>query len=398
MNSDAPEGRFYWPQLDGLRATAFLLVFVSHQGPLNGMPEGQPWQLVSAVVNKVVTWGWSGVDLFYVLSGYLITTILSMERLRTGAVSFRSFFCRRALRIWPLHYWIVFLSCFVAPFWGLWGVSFSSPVWGEMMRNYAGWFALFLGNFPMAFHEAVGVSSLLAIMWSVCMEEQFYLAWGAAMRFMSRLKGIVVLLVSVLALSLCVRWWLQHGSANHYGYYYNTFSHLDPFAIGCLAALLTVRLAAVAAFVRRYAAGLVIAGLAVLLGLACRAPTIFENTAFNVPMFSILSSGWVLVLVGMLGSKAMAWPFKTRLMVHLGQRTYGLYAYHYLGIGAGTALTNSLGGHERPGLWLLRTSIGLLVTYAIAQASWWLLERRFLRMRSRHAVIKSGLDAAADVR
>ena len=129
-NRGRESSRLYWPQLDGLRACAFAMVFISHQGLIERVDDSGPWRLPVLVLNRIISWCWSGVDLFYVLSGFLITSILWTERARFGSVSYHSFFMRRSLRIWPLHYWIIILSCFVLPIWGFWGWRLGLTVGG----------------------------------------------------------------------------------------------------------------------------------------------------------------------------------------------------------------------------------------------------------------------------
>ena len=96
-------GRFYLPQLDGLRFCAFLLVFL-HHSPV--FPGG------SRAAASVKDMGWVGVDLFFVLSAYLLIALLQREHAATGAIDFKKFFIRRALRIWPLFY-VYVAACFV---------------------------------------------------------------------------------------------------------------------------------------------------------------------------------------------------------------------------------------------------------------------------------------------
>ena len=94
--------RLYWPQLDGLRFFAALLVFVHHSNPLPGVP------------HFVRIWGWVGVDLFFVLSAYLLTRLLRAEIERSSAANIGHFFIRRICRIWPLYWGFVSAMLLVA--------------------------------------------------------------------------------------------------------------------------------------------------------------------------------------------------------------------------------------------------------------------------------------------
>src|SRR6516164_10094183 len=99
--------RIYFPELDGLRFFAFLLVYLFHGGI--------PWTVLSrligsAAANRLFENGGYGVQLFFILSGYLITTLLLREETRFGRIALRAFWIRRILRIWPLYYLLIFIG------------------------------------------------------------------------------------------------------------------------------------------------------------------------------------------------------------------------------------------------------------------------------------------------
>ena len=103
----------YRPELDGLRFIAFFAVFLYHVGPV---PVDKPPSLLQPLCkayNTLSAWGWAGVDLFFVLSGFLITSLLLIERQNMGEVSFKHFFIRRLLRIWPLYFLALLAGCAV---------------------------------------------------------------------------------------------------------------------------------------------------------------------------------------------------------------------------------------------------------------------------------------------
>src|SRR4051794_12797250 len=129
VETSTPDGRVYFPELDGLRFIAFALVYLFH----GGVPRLIP--VVDSLVRSMgyhpvvprgqfppspgqifVKNGWIGVQLFFLLSGFLITTLLLREEGRFGRIDLRSFWVRRILRIWPLYYLIVFLTFFALPF------------------------------------------------------------------------------------------------------------------------------------------------------------------------------------------------------------------------------------------------------------------------------------------
>lgn len=158
------------PSLDGLRGVAILLVMALH---LSIVRSTNPFdQAVLSLLHS----GWAGVDLFFVLSGFLITGILLDAR--HSERYFRSFYTRRTLRLFPLYYLVIFLSYHVLPRFPEWenrlvGVGAIPPEWT---------FWLYLSNFAVAEREQFQ-HGVLFLSWSLAIEEQFYLAWAPVVRF-----------------------------------------------------------------------------------------------------------------------------------------------------------------------------------------------------------------------
>jgi peptidoglycan/LPS O-acetylase OafA/YrhL len=211
------------PVLDGLRAAAILLVFVRHllpNVPVDGMPEMLLWRL---------KWfGWIGVDLFFVLSGYLITrSLLEMEGLRHRIPLFFSF---RLLRIWPLYLLAVALAL-TLPF------LFSNPAaleGGQWLRDRQVWLWLHAANWLVFFEGELPFR--LTILWSLSIEEQFYLLWPFLLFFLPRRVVLRVLVCYLIAAPL-----IRAGVlAGPWKIDLNVFTplRLDGFAIGALVYLL----------------------------------------------------------------------------------------------------------------------------------------------------------------
>jgi peptidoglycan/LPS O-acetylase OafA/YrhL len=152
------------PALDGIRGIAILLVLVHHFTLFD------PITSVGAWLGFVALLGWSGVDLFFVLSGFLITGILIDAR--TSDRYFISFYARRTLRIFPLYYLVVFLCFVVLPYF---------PRWHELLVGHANlpeWpYWTYLVNFSIAERDAFQ-HGVLDVAWSLAIEEQFYLLWA----------------------------------------------------------------------------------------------------------------------------------------------------------------------------------------------------------------------------
>ena len=146
-------GNAYLPQLDGLRFVAASLVFLHHCAPL-------------PTLSWLKEFGWVGVDLFLLLSSYLLASIVRLEILSTGKMSVRNFFVRRALRIWPLFIAFVLAMAVRA----VWQTGFSLQLLGQVLTHF-----LFINNLIVAVNGYGGVLPYCAHLWTISLEEQFYL-------------------------------------------------------------------------------------------------------------------------------------------------------------------------------------------------------------------------------
>ncbi len=193
------ENKLFYPALDGLRAIAVLLVFLEH------------YELVNF---RAYNWGWIGVDIFFVLSGFLITGILYDTR--NTAHRFRNFYARRTLRIFPLYYGVLLFGLLLTPiFHFLWNPAWI--LWFFYLGNYARFIYLHSPLFPMGAiehlvatrHNLRNHGLYLGHFWSLCVEEQFYLVWPFvvfAIRDRVRLRNLcaIVCCVVLLARIACV--------------------------------------------------------------------------------------------------------------------------------------------------------------------------------------------------
>lgn len=207
--------RTYHPSLDILRGIAIILVVLYH--------------CFDSVA--LFRFGWMGVDLFFVLSGYLITDLLLHSRENKHYI--RNFYVRRALRIFPLYYVTIFL------FFKLGSVTFSQQEAGSTFGYYAHhslWFWTFTQNWLMAF-EGPPPTPYLSHFWSLAIEEQFYLFWPLLIYFIRNLQLLkkIILGLVVAAIVIRVNIWLngEHLEA----YYCNTLTRMDSLLMGCLLAV-----------------------------------------------------------------------------------------------------------------------------------------------------------------
>jgi len=202
------------PQLDAVRGIAILVVLAHN---LRGF-SSPPFSLVT-------NYGWMGVDLFFVLSGFLITGILL--DLKSSENYFRNFYARRSLRIWPLYYSMLILMFVILP------LVRPQDAHEVFQRSTPWWsYPFFLQNFLVAAPSLA--AGPLGVSWSLAVEELFYLVWPFVVRFVSR-ESLQWIAWAVLLASPMLR--LQF-IARHWIIYSNPFCRLDGMMAGALLAIL----------------------------------------------------------------------------------------------------------------------------------------------------------------
>lgn len=367
----------YSPSLDGLRAVAIGLVLLHHLRAVIGGNLG----LLAPLANA----GWIGVDVFFALSGFLITSILLSSR--DDSSYFRNFYTRRVLRIFPLYYavlTIVFAARALAP--ALPDGANPSPLW----------FYGFVSNFWFA-HKTGSSDLALEVTWSLSVEEQFYLVWPLLVRYLSRRTLMLALLV-VIALGPAWRGLLA-SNAQTLGH---TLCRMDGIAIGALAALWwTESDARPSRCYGPLAAALWIAvGGAILCGA-------FQEDRWGVPVFeyalvpAATSATILAILTGAAG--AASHVLSARPIVWVGRVSFGLYLLHPLCFNCVHNIAAALGwrGPHTPIAFRLLTAAGAVgLSLAFAGASFKFFERRFLalkdRLAPRSAVAPPAIPSAAE--
>ena len=365
--------------LDGLRAIAFLLVFFYHSN----------W----------IEFGWIGVQLFYVLSGFLITGILADMKTRlTGAAYFIKFYGRRFLRIFPLYYFYLFVMWAVTA--GL-AANQLKPKYMGLFQEQLPYALAYIYNFYAASPLFERYSYFLTHLWSLAVEEQFYLLWPLLIFLVPRARHKAPFL-SVIGLSILFRLWVftwtpsstpAFFAANPLRVIYLLpFSHLDAFALGALLTVTDIPKARAQFFA--FLIGLPILGVitdalasgtwahATNLGLPLLLPyagkAVWGYTALNY-LFALL----------IFGVARLGWlePFlESRPMAYLGKISYGLYVYHFAIL---WFLTAPFGQPNAAPVPILSASVALLLTILIAGLSYRWLEKPLIDLKDRFFAIPS---------
>jgi peptidoglycan/LPS O-acetylase OafA/YrhL len=214
------------PALDGIRGLAILLVILFHH---TLMRQSTPFDRVYVNLARL---GWSGVDLFFVLSGFLITGILYDAR--GSPHYYRNFYVRRTLRIFPLYYAFVFFTLTISPW--LWPDTDLAEMGRRAMRDTSeAWYWLYLSNILFAVDEGFGHPNL-AVTWSLAIEEQFYLVWPVVVALVAR-RPLMWTCVGLMATALVVRIALLTNGADPTAPYVLPFCRMDALAAGGFVAL-----------------------------------------------------------------------------------------------------------------------------------------------------------------
>ena len=303
-----PPGSFLrpkMPELDSLRGIACLLVLLFH-GFGNrysgaGLPAPEHWFIA------FTSYGWTGVNLFFILSGFLITGILIDSK--DSPRYYGRFYFRRALRILPAYYGVLVVVLLLVQ-----THMVDRPVsWG-----FLGLSAIYLANATPLF----GITPEYGVLWSLAVEEHFYLLWPLCVRKL-RMRGIAILAGSIVVLSLCARivaFATGHNALDHY-----TWLVADGLAMGALLAIAARAWQQNRRTLRRFAAAALIVSFAsyAVDGLL-RHP--FAGGALHITSFNSFFLALVTATL-LLGSR---FPIRNSVLEFFGEISYGLYLIHLL--------------------------------------------------------------------
>ncbi|GAB3741502.1 hypothetical protein GCM10027594_21200 [Hymenobacter agri] len=323
----SPQPRVFFPNLNGLRFLAVLLVVIDHAEGLRADYGLSNYWYVPAIPLL----GQLGVDLFFVLSGFLITYLLLAEKQKLGTIDFRAFYLRRMLRIWPLYYVLVFLALFVFPHIDLLYHPGLTPRVAPDLGVKTLLYAVMLPNVAKELYPAVPFASQA---WSIGVEEQFYLVWPVVVFYSSRYYRNFLLLAAVVFVVMQLSWALTGPSRQlvpvneltDFIKHFLTFFRIQCMAIGGVFAVLLFRrkgrlLDWLTSRPVQVAVWLVLPVL-IVRGQEVR---YFTHELYAV-LFEILILNLALTQSSLVSLRS-AW------LDYLGRILYGLYMFHSLAIG-----------------------------------------------------------------
>ncbi len=373
------------PALDGVRGLAILAVLVYHFVNLAASDAGGGGPAFDSVFTKITGTGWVGVDLFFVLSGFLITGILYDAKLAGGGGFFRNFYTRRCLRIFPAHYVYLLLLFLLIPVLA----PAAHAATGALAHDRL-WFVTYLGNILPAIHGAKRPDFFVTgHLWSLAVEEQFYLVWPLVVLLLGRRRLMMGCLIMIVG-ALVTRVTMTAAGAESAASLTLAPARMDSLAVGALIAL-ALRDASSARSLRRWLPPLAIGAATTITVLS-----IWEGrlAALDAPSYTV---GYTLIAIVfgavlLMSLSARAESTAGRLLTAPSLRSAGKYSYAmylvHLPIAwllfQRTDLAASvpgLFGSHLPGE-LAFVAAAAVPTFALAWLSWRLLESPLLRLKT----------------
>jgi peptidoglycan/LPS O-acetylase OafA/YrhL len=370
----------HYPALDGLRAIAIIGVLALHYLVRSPIPP----KTASHYLLEVISYGEYGVDLFFVLSGFLITGILLGSR--DSPSYFRTFYIRRALRIFPLYYLLLFVVTFVVP---VLAPNAFGTVSGPHMS--VSWFWVYLANWPLA-KSGWGVSPpALDHFWTLAMEEQFYLVWPAVVYTIPRRH-----LIGICALVVCASILLRAVLVYHWPVLtvipLNTLARLDGLAMGAIIAVWWSSEKAVGTWGKAlWPSFITVAGGLVMLRI-WRGPLHLDDKAtliVGLPMICAAFASMLGIVLLQEPRARIASALAAPWLRWIGRYSYGLYVIHYpvliafntLGL-TYSRLLPRLHSVALAGIIIVVINAGATATAAFI--SWRFLEEPILKLKDRY--------------
>ncbi|SDJ93542.1 acyltransferase family protein [Flavobacterium noncentrifugens] len=366
--------KIYFPNLNGLRFIAALLVIIHHIEQIKSLLNIQNIWNSSPFVGVI---GKLGVVLFFVLSGFLITYLLLAEEKSLKTINVRNFYFRRMLRIWPLYFLIVALAFFVLPNIPL----FTLPGFGKevVYNNLFLKLFLYVIFFPNLVTTLAGIVPYVSHAWSIGPEEQFYLVWPFILRRIRKYR--IYLMLFIIFFYLLIKTLILEFSHQIIGgtllkAFWLGFN-IDCMAIGGLfAVLLFQKHRLLNFFINKYLFYFSCIFIIVMLANGVEIPHIHYE--FYALFFGI-------IILNFAANDQIKISFENRVFNYLGNISYGLYMYHPIAITLAIVTVKHFGSS----LWMIYP-LTVLLTILIAGLSYKYYETYFLKFKNKFTDIASG--------
>ena len=378
MDASTQKNKVFFPNLDGLRFICFLAVFLYHCNET--IFPNISNSTTRAVLNFLFRNGNLGVNIFFVLSGFLITFLLIKEKEIRGTISLGNFYLRRILRIWPLFYLCIFLGFVIFPL-----IKYKSvPSPFEISNVWS--YLFFAGNFDFIKIWPSPPDALnLLVLWSVAVEEQFYLTWPVILKYLSKKNYPLVFLIIISGTLVFRTFYISSYPVLHF----NTLSVIGDMALGGLVAYACSMPSVILYEITRMKRSVIILIYLIAIVVILLKDHIFLSPATVVFERIILGTFFAFVIAEQNFANNSFFKFSNfKIISRLGIYTYGLYCLHFIGILVAEKISDKL---HLSGTTLLSsfviTLIALLATILLALISYHFFEKWFLKLKDRFAII-----------
>ena len=355
--------QFYYPELDGLRFFAFLLIFIHHNNLFTGIP------YLFDIQNNC----WVGVDLFFVLSAYLFTKLLVKEYDYTNTISFRKFYIRRVFRIWPVYFSFALLSL-------AYYFLKSHEMGPHIIARVIGLFT-FTDNIVTAIY-GYNLLPFSAHLWTISYEEQFYVFIPLLIFFLVRTSfknRVITFVVAFLVLNL-IRLTMIWYKIPHPAIWVLPVSHFESILMG-----IVIGFGALDPILKKVNPALLMLAAVIFFGFICVLPYLDIVSYWLIATYSCVGLCTSCILYAVLKSSKIKNFLSNKTLVFLGKRSYGLYLYHLLGNGVALLVIKYL--PALPGNHLAAFLYSLIFTIVVSVISYQFIEKPFLIWKKKFEVI-----------
>ncbi len=354
----------YYPQLDAIRGLSFIGIYFFHawHPASKGGVVPEFFQYIHSHLSL-------SIDVFYILSAFLLTWLGIGEYRLRGNFSIKNYFARRILRIWPLYYLIMLLAFIVFPFIAL---KTGQP----MSLPSAPHYLFFIANFYKEPHVY-----LLQVLWSISVEEQFYIFWGFSLLLFQQKIRTVIAILFFTGLLFCF-----YRSVNNYPYYFHTATYLMNFAIGAMLAVTMQNPNKLTGYFedfgkrRSFVLLMLLPLIFILSFILIKAAPGFSNITNLVTRILFLFYCAFFMLDQLVNKETALKLCNWKRMIYTGKISYGLYCFHGIVLTVGGIVLQKM-PFKVPFLpWII---LLLAVDFLVAHVSYRYYEQWFLRLKEK---------------